>query len=130
MKVVCPVDCGNAPRKLILRDWNIALAGGDASSVGELLADDVMYEAVGEQQLEGKASVQTYFEETGSVATEELHIHTIITHGNTAALNATRVMSDGRRYDYCHVYLFNGFSRQAKLKRITAYCIKPERRGS
>lgn len=124
MKVVCPVDCGNAPRKAILRDWNIALAGGDASSVAELLADNVVYEPIGAQPIEGKAAVESFLEEesrAGSAGPGEFHIHSIITHGNTAALNATLVMNDGWRVDYCHVYLFNGFSKTAKLRRITAY---------
>lgn len=123
MKVVCPVDCGNAPRKEILRDWNIALAGGDAAAVAELLADDVVFEPVGGSPIEGKAAVLSYFE-TAGVATDELRIHNIITHGNTAALNASRLLSDGQRWDYCHVYLFKGFSRKAKLGRITSYRIE------
>lgn len=126
MKVVCPVDCGNAPRKEILRDWNIALAGGDAAAVAELLADDVVFEPVGGSPIEGKAAVLSYFEEAAGVATEELQIHNIITHGNTAALNASLVMNDRRRLEYCHVYLFNGFSKTAKLKRITEYCTHSE----
>lgn len=128
MKVVCPVDCGNAPRKEILRDWNIAWAGGDASA-GELLADNIVYEPVGAPPIEGKAAVQAWLLEkhgTGFTVPDELHIHNIITHGNTAALNASLIMNDGRRFDYCHVYLFNGFSKTAKLKRITAYGIETE----
>lgn len=124
MNVVCPVDCGNAPRKVILRDWNIALAGGDVPLVADLLADNVVYEPIGAPPIEGKTAVEAHFVQQArdlSSGADEFHIHNIITHGNTAALNASLVMNDGRRFDYCHVYLFNGFSKTAKLKRITEY---------
>lgn len=148
MKVLCPVDCDNAPRKAILRDWTIAWAQGEASAA-ELLADDVVYEPAAGSLAEGKAAVVSYLSRPAAGVAEhaadrasgaavdnnddavvsgtvhsvpvELHIHHIITHGNTAALNATLLLDDGRRVDYCHIYLFNGFAKTAKLKRITAY---------
>ena len=125
MKVVCPVDCGNAPRKEILRDWNIAWARGEAAAA-DLLADNVVYEPVGAPPVEGKAAVMAASASRfgGDAARpEELHIHNIITHGNTAALNASLLMPGGR-VEYCHVYLFNGFAKSAKLKRITEYRIE------
>lgn len=149
MKVLCPLDCDNAPRRGILRDRNIAWARGEASAA-ELLADDVVYEPAAGSPVEGKAAVVSYLSRPAAGVAEhavaradglavdnhddavatctvhsvpvELHIHHIITHGNTAALNATLFLDDGRRVDYCHIYLFNGFAKTAKLKRITAYC--------
>src|SRR5690606_28590892 len=76
--------------------------------------------------VEGKAAVMAAFASRfgGDAARpEELHIHNIITHGNTAALNASLLMPGGR-VEYCHFYLFNGFAKSAKLKRITEYRIE------
>ena len=133
MKVLCPVDCDNAPRKAILRDWTIAWAQGEASAA-ELLADDVVVSYLSRpaagvaEHAADRASGAAVDNNDDAVASGtvhsvpvELHIHHIITHGNTAALNATLLLDDGRRVDYCHIYLFNGFAKTAKLKRITAY---------
>ena len=126
LKVVCPVDCGNAKRKEILRDWNIAWARGEAAAA-DLLGPTTWCTSrwVRPQWKERRPSWRP--SPAGSAAMrqgpEELHIHNIITHGNTAALNASLLMPGGP-VEYCHVYLFNGFAKSAKLKRITEYRIE------
>lgn len=50
-------DCGNAPKKLFIRDFMTALAEHDGAAVLACLSDDVEWNRVGNAQLDGKAAV-------------------------------------------------------------------------
>lgn len=124
MRIVCPEDCGNAPRKVQLRDFKIACARGALESNVELLSDSVEWEIVGGQRLVGLDAVRKYLEGETRQRPEELRIHTIISHGNTAALNATLSEPDGTRVEVCDVYVFAGFGKRGKIKEVKSYSIK------
>src|SRR5690606_15410740 len=120
MRVVCPDDCGNAPRKGQLRDFNVALVTADASAA-ELMREDIQWEVVGQRRLVGPEAVCADLGAMAGPAPQELHIHHIITHGATAALHATLTRADGSRLAYCDIYQFTGGSRSARLKHVTSY---------
>lgn len=120
MKVICTVDCGNAPRKEVLRDFNVDLVSGVPSAL-DLLQEDVVWEMVGGQRLVGPGAVADALAEMIGPEPQELHIHYIITHGTTAALNATLTRADGSKLAYCDVYLFTGGARTARIKQVTSY---------
>lgn len=121
LQVYCPVDCSNAPRKQVLRDFNIALAEGNVDAVLEMVRDDIVWEVVADRRIEGKELMQAALEDMKEARATELHIHHIITHGNQAAANGVLVFESGVRYAYCDVYVFAGFSKTAKLRQITSY---------
>lgn len=124
MKVICKEDCGNAPRKLVLRDLQTAWARGEVDAVLEHVRDDIVFDVVGRERIVGKDAFRAELERrAGAGSVSELHIHNIITHGWTAALNATITLADGRRYAYCDVYIFAGAARTAPIKEITSYVL-------
>ncbi|SFC97234.1 hypothetical protein [Streptomyces aidingensis] len=51
-------DCGNAPRKEVLRDLVVALAEGDDETVAALVGEDVAWSLVGETVLRGREAVR------------------------------------------------------------------------
>lgn len=124
LKVVCAEDCGNSPKKQLLRDLTIALAKQDIESWLEWMRDDVVWEIIGEDRLEGKVAMADRLQSWHDRSISELEIHHIITHGNTASLNATVFFADGKRLDYCDVYNFGGFGKTAKIKKIMSYVIQ------
>ncbi len=124
MRIVCPEDCGNAPRKAQLRDFTIACARGALESNVELLSESVEWEIVGSQRLVGLDAVRGHLEDETVQRPVELRIHTIITHGNTAALNATLFEPNGTRVEVCDVYVFAGFGKRGKIKEVKSYRIK------
>lgn len=121
LKVHCPVDCGNAPRKQVLKDFNIAFAAGDVDAVLSIVHDDIVWDIVGERRVEGKAAMRATLEAMKDSRATELHIHHIITHGNQAAAHGVLTFEGGMKYAFCDVYVFAGFSKTAELRQITSY---------
>jgi hypothetical protein len=119
VKITVGVDCGNAPKKLFLRDLNIAFVEGDIDAITETLSDDILWVIAGDRRVQGKdAFLQTFKEmmAAGTGETEELVIHKIITHGREAAVNGEVRIDDGRVFSFCDVYEFSG----AKGERVKA----------
>src|SRR4051812_3535537 len=54
VKVNVQPDCGNAPKKIFLRDFMIAFANNDVSFILDSLADDAVWDVVGETTVNGK----------------------------------------------------------------------------
>lgn len=120
MKVECADDCGNAPKKALLRDVIIDFWKG-GQMVGDHVTDAVVWRLVGVADYKGKEHVVDELLRSRTDEPAELIIHNIITHGNTAAANVTAIMQDGGRIEYCDVYRFSGFSKTAKIKDIATY---------
>ena len=124
LKVHCAENCGNSPKKELLRDITIALAKKEIDRWMEWMHEDVLWEIVGNQQVQGKGEMEKMLQSWNDKKITELQIHNIITHGNTASLNATIIFKDRTRLDYCDVYNFAGFGKKAKIKKILSYMIQ------
>jgi hypothetical protein len=122
-RIIVEEDCGNAPKRVLLRDFNIAFAERDADSFLRHLTDTIRWTTMGEQVIEGREQVARALEQMKQRATVELVIDTIITHGPTGAVNGTVTLEDGSRYAFCDVYRFSS-GKETKIKEITSYVIK------
>lgn len=123
LMVKCKEDCGNAPKKLLLKDLTIALAKHDIDFCLNCMRDDVVWDMIGKQQVEGIDEYEQALLQMKHRQVQELHIHHIITHGNTASVNGTFYLTDGGSIAFCDVYDFGGFGKKAKIKKITSYVI-------
>lgn len=121
LRIIAPEDCGNAPKKVFLKDFNIAFAKGDVSAILECVTDDIRWIRVGEAVIEGKAEFAAALNAMKDTVATELVIDTLITHGNTASANGL-ITVGGVAYAFCDVYRFKGF-KNAKLNMITSYVI-------
>lgn len=90
----------------------------------EYFADAAVWNVVGGARHVGTEAIREQLEKGRDDEPVELLIHNIITHGNTAAANATVTMRDGSRIEHCDVYKFAGFGPKAKIKEITTYLIQ------
>lgn len=104
-KVIVQADCGNAPKKILLRDWNIAYAEGNLDFITENVTDDVSLEVVGETRVQGKTAFIEAIQEMMSQATTKLVLHGIITHGKEAAVNGEIHRENGEVVGFCDVYI-------------------------
>lgn len=119
-------DCGNAPKKAVLRDFNIAFAKGDTEFLIDNVTDDVEWLRVGDRRIRG---IEEFSEAVRRMANElpsALTIETIITHGTDCAVDGVLEFPGGETYAFCDVYRFNNFSKKAKIKRITSYVVQIE----
>jgi limonene-1,2-epoxide hydrolase len=122
-KIICAADCGNSPKKLLLKDFSSALGRGTDAFVLKHLSDDVVWEWVGASPLRGKAAVATMLKRTNHEARQEMVIENILTHGSAGAANGTMRLTNGRSYGFCHVFEFSG-AKGETIKRITSYEIR------
>ena len=124
VKVDVKADCGNAPKKLFLRDYHIALANHDLAAILSSFADDIQWERVGKRSINGKAEFEHVLEEIWDKKLESVTIDNIITHGNAASVNGNLTHVQGMAYGFCDVYTFTSNAKNAKIKAITSYLIK------
>lgn len=124
VKVNVQADCGNAPKKLFLRDFTIAFAKDNAAFILEGVADDVCWEMVGNSTANGKMEVERVLKAMLDSSMVELTIANIITHGDAGAVNGSMTFKDGTTYGFCDVYTFTSHGKKAKIKTITAYIVE------
>lgn len=117
-------DCGNAPKKCLLRDFNVAFAETNVDFILDNVSDDVEWTIVGDQEIRGKSDFATVVEQMTDVDVVELTIDHIITHGATAAVNGTLQLASGQAHAFCDVYEFSRHGKNAKIQTMTSYVIE------
>jgi hypothetical protein len=124
-RIVVEEDCGNAPKKQVLRDFNIAIAEQNTAQILDPIADTICWEIVGEKRLEGKEQVEeaiAQMMQSGKMS--ELILRNIMTHGTVGAVDGIATYENGERVAFCEVYRFTSGAKNAKIKEITSYRIK------
>lgn len=124
LQVTCPIDCGNAPKKSLLKDLNIALAKKNVNFIFDYLADDFLWDIVGDKRVQGKDKIADMINEYQTTQVSELHMSYIITHGKTASANGIFMLANKKSYAFCHVYNFTSAGKKSKLKEMTTYLIE------
>ncbi|WP_197257521.1 nuclear transport factor 2 family protein [Paenibacillus dendritiformis] len=115
-RVSCPENCGNAPKKLLLKELHIAFTAGDIPFILEQMTDDMVWNVVGAQKMEGKDKLAAALIRLKSGKAIALQISSIITHGTSGSANGSITLDTGQGYAFCGVYHFNR-AKQAKIKR-------------
>jgi hypothetical protein len=123
VKIVVPEDCGNAPKKVFIRDFNIAFAESKNEKILEFMADNITWNMVGNKIIEGKENVRKELESMDLGVAEELILHTVVTHGDTAAADGIMKFKD-TAIAFCDMYEFTGHDKNAKIKELTSYGIE------
>lgn len=117
-------DCGNAPKKAVLRDLNIAFAENDVEFVLDNVTDDVEWTVVGDTEVQGKSDFAEALEEMKDGETTELIVDHVITHGATGAVDGTLKLDSGETYSFCDVYEFSSTRKNAKIRTMTSYVVE------
>lgn len=123
-KITITPDCGNAPRKEFLKDFNIAFATGKAKFIMENVADEIRWVIYGDKEISGIEDFQREINIMKDYTADELVIHSIITHGREASLNGEMKMGSGT-YAFCDVYRFTD-TKNNRIKEMRSYVLKIE----
>lgn len=115
-------DCGNAPRKEFLKDFNIAFATGKADFIVDHASNEIEWNIYGDKHISGKEAFITEINIMKAYTADELTIHSIITHGREAALNGEMKMGD-KIYAFCDVYRFTNTTSDL-IKQMDSYVIE------
>jgi len=123
IRVICPDDCGNAPKKAQLRDFTMAAVQGDIAYVMGCVSDNVEWEVAGGRKTVGKTGFAETVRQLHDRPAVELEIRHILTHGKTGAVSGVVKYADGGHRSFCDVYVFAGSAKDAKIRGITSYVI-------
>jgi len=124
IKVVCAEDCGNSPKKQLLKELTIAFANNDIDFCMECISDNIVWDMIGDKKIQGISEFEEALRVMDNSDIQELQIHNIITHGNVGSVNGTLILNNQQQIYFCDVYNFSGFGKKAKIKLITSYVIR------
>jgi limonene-1,2-epoxide hydrolase len=123
VKINVQEDCGNAPKKLFVKDFIVAIVNNDKAFIHSNTTADIQWNMVGGAHIEGKEAVLTELQRLRSDAVVELTIHTIVTHGYNGVAEGSLKFKDGREVAFCDVYRFKASTNNAPVKAITTYAV-------
>ena len=123
MKVIVREDCGNAPRKEILRALLIAIVEKDTQTILDFVAEDVRYVEIGKRELQGLDYFLERIEEVFDEEVRELELFHFITHGKQASVNGRLDFLNRKEYHFSIIFEFKSAGKHALLKEITNYII-------
>lgn len=125
IKVECAEDCGNSPKKQLLKELTIAFANNDIDFCMECMSDNIVWDMIGNKKIQGISEFEEALRVMDNGDIQELQIHNIITHGNVGSVNGTLILNNQQQIHFCDVYNFSGFGKKAKIKLITSYVVRP-----
>lgn len=123
VKIIVEEDCGNAPNKILLRDFKTVFVNKNLGAISNYVTDDVTWQIMGGKQLEGIDNFQKYIKETDGTTITELKINHIITNGTSCAMEGIIRRENGTNDSFSEVYKLRG-SKNGKIKEMTSYVIE------
>jgi hypothetical protein len=122
-KVITSEDCGNSPKNIFVQDVTIALAQGDRTFVLNSVTDNIRWNIVGENAMEGREDLAAELERTVQAKPAELVVDHVVTHGKAGAVNGTLKLKSGQVIAFCNVYEFTN-AKAETIQQITSYKVK------
>ena len=119
--IIVTPDCGNAPRKKFLSEFNIAFAKGDADFIIDHVSEDIQWHLHGDKSIVGKEQFTKEINIMKAHTADEIIIHSIITHGREAALNGEMTMGDNT-FVFCDIYRFTNTTSDI-IKQMDSYVL-------
>jgi hypothetical protein len=123
VKIICAEDCGNAPKKELLRAFNAAFVCNDIGFIAETIVENIQWNFIGSNVVQGKDQVFRMLETLMDKKPTELVISNIITHGYSGSLNGILSLENNISYAFCNIYRFNSSLNKTKIKEITSFVI-------
>lgn len=120
MEISIPDHCGNSPRKQFIADFNRAFAEADVEFVLDHVSDDIVWEMVGDKEVNGKTAMREVMEAMMASKASSMILRSVITHGREAASNGEFHYPGGGKIAFCDVYRFTKTTGNM-VNRITSY---------
>ena len=123
MKLNIKADCGNSPKKKLIKNLTVWFASYAIQEVLPYLDRDVKWILEGDVPIVGKERFAAALGQMSQNKAAKLNIYSILTHGKEAAVNGEMVMEDGAIYAFADFYEFNS-AKSIRVKSITSYVIQ------
>ena len=124
-RIIIGEDCGNSPKNIFVQELTIAFAKGDLKFLLKNMSDDIRWNRVGDQVIEGRDHFAEVLEDRKKKPVAELSIHHIATHGKAGAVDGILKFKNGKTCAFCDVYAF-GNSKGTSVAEIISYVIEIE----
>ncbi len=105
-----------------LKKFNIAFAKGEVKFITGSVTDEIVWNIIGDKNIEGKEKFTEELEKMKSEKVAELTIDQILSHGKEGATNGIMKMQNGKKYAFSDFYKFKG-AKAEKIQSITSYVI-------
>lgn len=122
-KIISSPNCGNSPKMEFLKEFNIAFAEGNVKFLTESVTDEIIWNIIGDREIEGSENFAKELEKMKEQKTTELILDQILSHGKEGAANGIIKIQNGKKYAFSDFYTFNN-TKGKKLKSITSYLIE------
>ncbi|OWW23366.1 DNA-binding protein [Zobellia sp. OII3] len=122
-KIISSTNCGNSPKMEFIKQLNIAFAEGNVAFLTENVTDDIVWNIIGDQKIEGIEAFTAELEKMQAVKASELKLDQILSHGKEGAANGWMTMENGKQYGFSDFYVFQS-AKGEKIKSITSYCLE------
>lgn len=123
MKLNTTPDCGNAPKRELIKNLTIWFASYELDKAFAFLSDDITWTLVGDVPIQGKEAFRKELDPMRSNRVEELTLSSILSHGKEAAVNGEMQMRDGKRFGFADFYTFTS-AKGDKIKEIVSYVVE------
>ncbi|OJG72269.1 hypothetical protein RV12_GL000975 [Enterococcus quebecensis] len=122
-EVICSLNCDNAPKRRLIRDYLIALASGNQQFINSILADSFRLIIPGRNTLNGKEMfIRTILKEQKEIRT--LHIQSILTHGKEGSTHGIITTKTGNIIYFSAIIRFVSNQKEAPISEVTAFMIQ------
>lgn len=119
-EIIIQPDCGNSPRKLLLKNLNIAIAGGHEEFVAENIDNDIYWNIKGHTVITGKENYIRALKSHKLWNVKKLTVDSIITHGADASVSGNFLTSGNLKYAFCDIYKFKS-AGNSLIKSISTF---------
>ncbi|WP_067147780.1 nuclear transport factor 2 family protein [Pseudotamlana agarivorans] len=123
VKIITNTDCGNAPKKEFIKQFNIAFAQGDIDFISENVTDNFEWQMIGKKQIKGKSNFIEALKEMQAEDVVELILEKVLTHGKEGAASGILKMKNGKDYAFSDFYTFSS-AKGSQIKALTSYVIE------
>lgn len=121
--VLCSLDCDNAPKRRLIRDYLIAAISGNQPLLDSMLADSFRFFIPNKKKIISKHSFITLILEK-KIAIDRLEIHSILTHGKEGATHGTITTKTGNTCYFSAFIRFKSNQKDALISEITSFIIQ------
>lgn len=119
--------------KEFLTKLNEAFAKSDSEYIIDKVSDDVRWNIIGDQIIEGKDSFSSVIREMETDEAFILRINNIVSQGSTAVVDGTiqskSPIGDNKSYAFCDIYKFAN-TDEPLIEEITSYVIEQNKKAS
>lgn len=121
--VIGSLNCDNAPKRKIIRDYLIAAASGNLPLLNTILSDSFYWIVPGKQPLEGKdLFIKMIRKEQKELST--LEIKSILTHGKEGSAHGVLTTKTGDKVYFSDIIRFKNHQKNAPISEITSFIIQ------